>query len=82
MDETILSELQEYMKSRHALSSNLEGITKNVAEASRAVKQEGKDKATNTKAPKKETVALKKADKEKTESAPVQSSTDRNTFSL
>lgn len=83
VDETILSELQEYMKSHQALSSNLEGITKEVAEASRAVKQERKDKTTDSKAPKKKEAVAKKSDEaEKSEPAPAQTSTERSTFSL
>lgn len=80
VDESILSELQEYMKSRNTLSSNLKGITKNVAEASRAVKQEVKDKGGDKTSPKKDAVAKITAVEEKSE--PAQTSIERNTFSL
>lgn len=44
VDESILADIQGYMKQRHSLHSNLDVVNKAVADATRAVKQESKEK--------------------------------------
>jgi len=46
VDESILADIQGYMKQRTSLISNLDVINKAVADATRAVKQESKEKDT------------------------------------
>jgi len=46
VDESILADIQDYMKQRTSLISNLDVINKAVADATRAVKQESKEKDT------------------------------------
>jgi len=46
VDESILADIQSYMKQRTSLISNLDVINKAVADATRAVKQESKEKDT------------------------------------
>lgn len=45
VDEAILAEIQGYIQQRKPLISNLDVLNKAVADATRAVKQESKDKA-------------------------------------
>ena len=46
VDESILADIQSYMKQRTSLTSNIDVINKVVADATRAVKQESKEKDT------------------------------------
>jgi len=46
VDELVLADIQGYMKQRTSLTSNLDVINKVVADATRAVKQESKEKDT------------------------------------
>jgi PRTRC genetic system protein E len=46
VDESILADIQGYMQQRTSLISNLDVINKAVADATRAVKQESKEKHT------------------------------------
>jgi len=48
VDDSILADIQGYMKQRASLISNLDVINKAVADATRAVKQENKEKDTVT----------------------------------
>lgn len=54
VDESILADIQGYMQQRTSLISNLDVINKAVADATRAVKQESKEKDTATNSDSKE----------------------------
>jgi len=54
VDELILADIQGYMQQRTSLISNLDVINKAVADATRAVKQESKEKDTTSNSDSKE----------------------------